>query len=184
MQTNKPVFLALVLLFISNFGSAQNTVSNWKMYFSVDSIYQISFPGKVFVLTDTLQSDFGPILKRTIFTQDTVIAPGVNFSVTEFHYPAGVIDGTDPETINALFDATIDGSLSQTKGILDYRSREELAGFAASVWRITYDSNRKVVRHKAVIIGDVMMILQVSMPVKGSNSRVSDKFMNTFRIDY
>ena len=107
-----------------------------------------------------LRSEFGPLPDQSMHEKTSV-----------------------PGLIEELFLATIDESVNNLAGALDYSTHITYKNYPGILYRIKYNQGKAVVKSKAYVIGDEFYVLQVFSTIDNSINDTMDQYLDSFRIE-
>ncbi len=168
-----------ILLAILCLSSIQN---DWKEYIDPDGAFRLSAPATMTLKIDTVQTDIGALVYRTLFHQADVSLANQVFMLSYCDYPKGSIHSDSTDLLTDFFESTIREATFSVNGELMYQSDESLGGFPGKYWRIDYRNRKAVIKTKAFIVRNRYYAIQVVATKEKHLNQDSDQFLNSFRL--
>ena len=168
----------LGLLFISSFLHGQ-----WVEYSSKFSDFTIDVPVEMDHKEDLFLTEMGQIEFHSYRCQPDKNDRNALYMLHHYSYPDSLLSKDTTGLIQDLFEATIEESVSNLLGTLDYSTEISYNDHPGILYRIKYNNGRAVVKSKAYAIGDEFYVLQVFATTDNSINDTMDRYLDSFRIE-
>jgi len=168
---------------ISLFIASNSLKGQWIEYSSKESSFTVSVPFEMDHKEDLFLTDMGQIVFHSYRCTPGKDDRNAIYMVHHYSYPDSLLSLDTTGLIQELFQATIEESVKNLVGQLDYSTDVHYEEHPGILYRIKYNNGKAVVKSKAYVIEDEFYVLQVFATVDNSINDTMDVFLDSFRID-
>jgi hypothetical protein len=106
------------------------------------------------------------------------------FSYQLITYPFDLSNTTDePDLILEMMEESIAGSAETVFGEVVYKDFTDYSGKPSCFWRISYDKGKGVIRSRAIIKEDKMLIIKVDYPITLAGLPEIERFLQSIYLE-
>ena len=162
---------------------SQGIYGQWIEYSSKYSDFTVSVPSTMDHKEDLFLTDMGKIEFHSYRCEPGNEDRNALYMLHHYSYPDSLLSLDTTGLIDELFQATIEESVNNLLGTLDYSTEISYKDHPGILYRIKYNKGKAVVKSKAYVIGDEFYVLQVFATTDNSINDTMDKYLDSFRIE-
>jgi len=177
------ISILLLLCLFTPLLSAQN--NQWKEVKSYQGRFRIMSPGPMKSKVDTVQTAVGELAYNIHYYQppdEGRSAHNLLYMVTYCDYPQGALHEDSTELLQEFFDATMESAASAVLGEVKYDAERDYRAKPGRFWRIDYLDGEAVIKTWGIVAGRRYYSVQTITVASRSLNKVSDHFLDSFRI--
>lgn len=181
MQLPRLYLISIILLIYTCYPSSAQT--RWGKFQPAGQSFEILTPGEMKNGEKKILTEVGQLHPVTWLHQGDKNDPNYLYLISWVDYPEGTFHRDSTETIQEMFDISIETSLKDLGGTLAYKSESTYGGYPGMLYRVSYNNNRAVVKGKLVLANDRFYMLQVYTLSEKSMNYDMDRFLDSFRLN-
>jgi hypothetical protein len=154
--------------------------SDWIRFRNDLSGFSVLVPGEMIHSEKEIFTDLGNIIFRTFQYTPNDDNDNATYIIHHYAYPDSILSTDSTGLINEILEATVDQSVINLGGSLDYQRPINYKSNSGILYRIKYNKGKAVLKSKAYVIGDDFYVLQVFAKVELSLNNLMDYFLDSF----
>lgn len=170
-------YSSLFFLFVS-FSIAVHS-QNWERYTNKELSFIVDFPGKPKKVEQNVPTAFGDLL-MTMFNVSDSSTKNFQYGIAHTEYPKSYIK-SDDKFVDNLLESAVSGAVSNVNGELIFKRNIVLNGYKGKYIKVKIPVIGFLYM-KAMLVEQMMYIVQVGCTYPNEDNKDIDKFVNSFNL--
>lgn len=142
----------------------------------------ITAPDTLSYSLEEVKTKIGTIDFHRYRHNDTIQGKIIKYIFQYCDYPDNTFHSDSTDLLDSFFEITAESSASIVLGKLEYSQTIDLHGYPGMVWRISFDSDKALIKSYAFIKNDRFYNISVHYPRDLGHKKSIDTFFDSFRL--